>query len=366
MPWDRRPKPWPFKPHLLPGELLTSLLIRTAHCHGQSAFRFFKLYWPNTELWNRDWDRCVSVQWLEDMSQRSNIPFMTLEAASLRPWMRQCGLSTAHSGTIPFVLSCGIHAFNRRRHGLSYCPACLADAPHYYRAEWRFSTALWCEQHQIVLRDACPQCDAPIAPHRHPVLKLSRCHRCTESLTRGDVQHANPDQTLQRLHRFMFNIFTRASQQPETSALGADISFLRSVIGYLSTHDHLDRARAVLGLAARPRRLQEEPALLENLRLPHRYEVLEAAAHILAQCPRAFVPLCAQLKITQVALARWAIPDWLKPWVPAVKQGHHRQRHVHHQINTPALRLTRRRSKSAYRRQRAVRMARLLRRSFHE
>lgn len=74
-----------------------------------------------------------------------------------------------------------------------FCPHCLrSDSTPYMRQHWRFCCWHDCINHQCLLNDACPHCDAAIqlplslhnaGPQRKRIPDLSHCARCGRSLT---------------------------------------------------------------------------------------------------------------------------------------------------------------------------------------
>ena len=68
-----------------------------------------------------------------------------------------------------------------------YCPDCWrADAIPYLRMYWRFSFCYFCSEHQVVLRDHCPKCQALFVPKFGSDLPLDCCPRCHESLSKSN------------------------------------------------------------------------------------------------------------------------------------------------------------------------------------
>lgn len=84
----------------------------------------------------------------------------------------------------PGILAVGVYHRTRRRHGQQYCPECLAENPAFLR-HWRLAFIFICPVHGCLLRDACPNCDSPLAVHRSPGNDTTRCHVCQAPLARS-------------------------------------------------------------------------------------------------------------------------------------------------------------------------------------
>lgn len=200
---------WPIRIEPLTGELLSSWIVRLAHAHGMRAETFvtavFGCHWP---LWTRDIDRSASDASIQVLSQITGVESQALHEHTLRSYEGVLAQSVNPKGGSGGILPLGIYHRTRRRRGLMFCPDCLAgDAVPFFRKAWRVTYLCVCPSHGWVLRDCCPACEAPLAPHRVDVkwrlqttvgsqLHLL-CWQCGWDLrSADDRQPAGPSDTL--------------------------------------------------------------------------------------------------------------------------------------------------------------------------
>lgn len=181
---------WAIPVELLPDELLSSWLVRTALANGCDPLMFTGAIWPRWRVWTGDVDRYPPADRLVVVSKMSNIPVEALEASTLSPTVRRIlGVLPRKDSTWPWILAVG--ARNRRRSGgLQYCPVCLSeDAKPYFRLQWRLAWHTGCEKHGCQLEDRCPGCGAPIEPHRQSAENgsMGHCSTCRASLSDVDL-----------------------------------------------------------------------------------------------------------------------------------------------------------------------------------
>ncbi|MFC5302007.1 TniQ family protein [Azospira restricta] len=158
---------WAIPVRLLPDELFSSWLVRASLVQGCDPLILTNAVWPRWRVWARDPDRGLSPTRLQALTEVSGIDEAVFEAASLLPTAQTVtGGSVAEFAIWPWVLAIGSR--NRRRHGgLQCCSACLAnDVVPYYRRQWRFAWHTSCRKHGVMLIDRCPECGAPLEPHR--------------------------------------------------------------------------------------------------------------------------------------------------------------------------------------------------------
>lgn len=181
--------PWAIPVPLLPGELFSTWLARTALAQGCDPMDLTGSLWPRWRAWTVDLDRGLSPERLEVLALRSGVDAAQLEEATLRPVVtainpERCSVKAMW----PWVLSLGSR--NRRRFGgLQYCPYCLAeDQIPYFRRSWRLVWHVGCVRHGNLLADHCGRCHAPAEPHRSRAtdMTLCRCPSCGFDL-RGSV-----------------------------------------------------------------------------------------------------------------------------------------------------------------------------------
>ncbi|HUX89244.1 MAG TPA: TniQ family protein [Gallionellaceae bacterium] len=158
---------WVITVPLMQDEVISSWLVRAALTQGCDPLVLSGQLWPKWRIWTGDADRFFTDERIKHLSKVSGIPTEALRAATL------CSVaSQIFGGTLPdkmmwpWMLALGARN-TKRRSGLQYCPACLAeDAKPYYRLQWRFAWHTGCEWHNVLLRDRCHACKAPVEPHR--------------------------------------------------------------------------------------------------------------------------------------------------------------------------------------------------------
>ena len=216
---------WPV--HLKPqrDELLSSWIVRLAMSHGQKLHTFCSLTWPGKAIWNRDIDRCAGKELLQVLETKTGTSIKRVWATTLGAYEGRLYEKHTVLGPNPWILSTGVYHRTRKRFGLQYCSSCLAeDREPYYRREWRLAFNVFCEKHQLLLRDRCPSCGAAVNFHRdelgnhkkHGATSLTLCHICGI-----DLRHI--DQNISRL--------THPSGEPaKSSASPAEITFSHELL----------------------------------------------------------------------------------------------------------------------------------------
>lgn len=159
--------PWAISVPLLPGEIISSWLVRAALTQGCDPLVLTGEIWPKWRIWTQDADRFFCDERLKSLCTVSGIPMDEFRAATLYPIASQIfGRNPPEKASWPWVLTLG--ARNTKRHGgMQYCSSCfMEDTKPYYRRQWRFAWHTCCEKHGVSLLDRCHACGAPIEPHR--------------------------------------------------------------------------------------------------------------------------------------------------------------------------------------------------------
>ncbi len=167
---------WGVPVPLLSDELLSSWLVRASLVQGCNPLDLTGVIWPDWRCWTVDIDRGVSTARLHHLSKLSGISVEAYINATLVNLSQTIqGKYSCTRAVSPWVLALG--ARNRRRHGgLQCCAACLdADKSPYYRLQWRLAWYTACSTHSCLLLDSCPDCTAPLEPHRLNVRHKSIC-----------------------------------------------------------------------------------------------------------------------------------------------------------------------------------------------
>lgn len=159
---------WPIHLKPEPGELLSSWIVRFAHAHGLRVESMCtQLFGRSSPVWNRDIDRSISPEMLLQLNTASSNDLSTLQQCMLQSFEGIVSERVNCFGSSSGILPLGIYHRKRTRASLMYCPQCLRTDPFpFYRKAWRISWVTTCDIHGLLLLDRCPQCNAPIVPHR--------------------------------------------------------------------------------------------------------------------------------------------------------------------------------------------------------
>lgn len=188
-------KYWPAHPHPLPGECLSSWLVRTAHANGLKVQTFcVRVFGKQKQVWNRDIDRQAPDWILDPISAKTGTSSKTAVKTTLKLYEKRLFPAMKASGQLRWVLPLKMTHRVYRGFGMQYCPSCLAeDDEPYFRLAWRLGLYTFCPKHQTLLHDKCWNCGAPVAFHRIELGKpeifditgLDECWQCGESLKKA-------------------------------------------------------------------------------------------------------------------------------------------------------------------------------------
>lgn len=179
---------WAVRVSMQPDEIISSWLVRATLTQGCDPLVLTGDVWPKWRIWTQDADRILDDERIEPLCAVSGITKETLRAATLYPVASQiAGGNPPEKAVWPWMLTLGARN-TKRRSGLQYCPACLAeDSTPYYRLQWRFAWHVGCEIHGCALYDRCHVCDAPVEPHRLLAedQQVSLCATCKADLRKA-------------------------------------------------------------------------------------------------------------------------------------------------------------------------------------
>ena len=371
---------WRFRLAPFEGELLSSCLVRNAHAHGAEPQLFVGLFWPGAPVWRRDIDRdpealggpAGAPDWIDAIGGRLGVDPAALRRATLRGWREAlAGGRPPRRGDTGLLLSAGVHHRLRRRHGLQYCPECLAEGTPHYRRAWRLGFAVACEAHGgRALRDACPACDAPVVPHRTRPGRSADCHACGCALAAasragvGEPPVPGPVVELQR--RLVAGLSGAVADEGQLGRWGAGeetFGVLRTLLA-VSAAPAVQRAlRHRFGLAPAAAPPASPPWHFERARWPARVARLEVVAAWLRDGPEAFHATAVAVGLTRRSFSRLRVPGVLAPGVAALPPGFARRRAPDPPLLDARMRRLRRRCPGAYRTERASRILAALGRS---
>lgn len=188
-------KYWPAHPHPLPGECLSSWLVRTAHANGLKVQTFcVRVFGNQKQVWNRDIDRQAPDWILGPMSAKTGTTSKAADKTTLNLYEKRLFPEMKPSGVLRWVLPLKLTHRVYKGFGMQYCPSCLAeDDEPYFRLAWRLGLYTFCPKHLTLLHDKCWNCGAPVAFHRIELGKpeifdiagLDECWQCGESLIKA-------------------------------------------------------------------------------------------------------------------------------------------------------------------------------------
>lgn len=161
-------KYWPLRPPILPGEVLTSWLVRVAHAHLLSAQIFYdRTIGHSHPIWSRDLDRHPPMWLMQLLAQKTGKRLADLQALTLIEYKGTLFNRKAPFGKQDWVLPINKYHRIHQGFGMQFCPLCLReDTIPYFRKVWRLALYTFCPSHNIILHDRCPQCGKGVAFHR--------------------------------------------------------------------------------------------------------------------------------------------------------------------------------------------------------
>lgn len=180
----------------LQGQTIGSLLVRLAWQRGEAPASLAERMGLGWGIWTRDLDRSLSGYAITTISMAIGLACDQVRLMTLTGALDEVGIPTRRNGFQRWVTPVGIYHRKRLRYGQLYCPGCLMVGPGHLQMEWRLATSWICSTHAMLLRDSCPQCDAPFAPFRNDALMLARCDRCGSVLTRRHGGAAPPTERI--------------------------------------------------------------------------------------------------------------------------------------------------------------------------
>lgn len=346
---------WGFPVPILEGEMLSSWLCRSAHLHGAGCYAFLSLRLPGEAIWDRDLDVGTSYQVVERLGRLSGIPEERILDATLQPWARPAAggdeAGRSRPARIPFLLAAGVFGRSRRRHGLQYCPACLREGVPYFRRGWRLASSVACPRHGVALRDGCPRCDAPVAPHRAGIGEVASCHACGTCLSGGRPTPPHPGLALAASvqARCGSALSSPEATDADLRCRGADaldlVRTLASASAPAPVHAALRNALSCPGEPPGPGRRQ-----LELMRAVDRVAALQVVGALMEDWPARFHAAAGQAGLTRRSFERLSRPPILEAALGGLEPGAPRERPRWRSILDGAdMRRLKRRDPSAYR-----------------
>ncbi|MBE0513914.1 TniQ family protein [Sulfurimonas sp.] len=184
---DLSQKPFVLHPHPHEDELLSSWLVRVSVAHDTMPCSLMNMHFPEYKniIFSRDLDVWANDDLLAKLSIKSNLPAETLFSMTLQSYrgilQKKILTNTGNNMLSPIVS----RARKNQKHGLKYCPLCLAeDSAPYFRKIWRVSFYSVCLTHRILLLDKCCKCKKPISFYKFKDdAGFTKCWFCGQKLS---------------------------------------------------------------------------------------------------------------------------------------------------------------------------------------
>jgi len=292
------------------GELFSSWLIRLSNAHYYKCHSFYSLLFPNHSIWNRDIDKSVKKEFLEELSNLTLSNYDELFSTTLKSYEGKLYLNHNPNGNTKWILTLGIEHRKRYKFGLSYCPSCLKedDKEPYYRKKWRLSLAIICEKCGCYLRDCCSNCKKPIAFHRNYLgdrnnykeIKISVCFFCGFDLSNSKIIKAKGKYI--EMQKKIYNILEESTEP-------------RNVYPHLyfdTFHQIIQALIHNINLPNRPRKITDKDKIFESFRIRERKFYITYAFWVLENFPERFIWFMKRKKIKSSILFKdfKDIPYW--------------------------------------------------------
>ncbi|HET7832643.1 MAG TPA: TniQ family protein [Gallionella sp.] len=300
---------WPIHLKPLPDELLSSWIVRLAHAHRYKVQTMSSLlFGRDVTIWNRDVDRVAPAKIGEVLVHATGASVDQFESSTLRGYEGTLMERHTITGVCRWVVPLGIFHRARKRSGLMFCPQCLdQDTQPYFRRRWRLALSTVCSEHECYLLDACPRCQAPLAPHRvdmqgrqvYPCGDLNvHCWKCGFDLR--DSQQTNRPSELHvqfqaQLDAVLQNGYANWAGNPSMHSL-VFFEGLRSLIAGITSRHTQERLKGTTKWSSVD--LSTWPcAELEMASLPMRRKLFNWLASLLESWPVNFVTLIRENKL---------------------------------------------------------------------
>lgn len=170
-------------PKILPDELLSSWLTRTAFAHSRTLSLFITTYIKNegANLSRIDLDFRYDKQLYTILADKSRLSVSAILKISLRSeegYLFACNECLYPPKQIRKLLD------KRTHYGLMFCPICLReDKVPYFRKQWRYLFYNACPKHQVYLVDRCGGCFERVRFHKMALNDtIVYCHNCGRDL----------------------------------------------------------------------------------------------------------------------------------------------------------------------------------------
>lgn len=157
------------------GELLTSYVLRLADANALRPVQLTALLGLDT-FWKVDADVAATEDDLQKLSWAAHVSVARLRECMVMPLLQRLHADPRPDANPRFLISTGKHRGLADVRGHPVCPLCLRENGTV-RREWRLTTSLVCEVHQVPLIDHCLHCQAPLHHVRGQRNRTNRLRR---------------------------------------------------------------------------------------------------------------------------------------------------------------------------------------------
>lgn len=289
-------------------ELLSTYLVRRAHCQGLSPHRFMARGLPGVAIWNRDIDSSLSAAVSALIAEYCNLTEPEIKAMTLYDL---AGCDSPADPDWPhyqsWINAVGIYHRLRRRFGLQYCPLCLRVEPVFHRI-WRLAFVFCCPEHGVLLRNCCPSCGMPVMPHRARI-DITLCWKCGTSLSAGNVVDSGMLPVALETQRFMMRCIECDEISLGSSAVSQS-EYLRAVVAVLRVVKERMHSHPSLWNFGVP--IEAVRAQVKFLGVLERLALFTMLLEVLSDWPANFLHFSSAAGVTQIAFGRRRnVPQWL-------------------------------------------------------
>lgn len=322
---------WLARPEPLCGEILSGYLVRCAHSNGMTPYRFMSFHCRGIAVWNRDIDRSATNEFIALVSRGSGVEASRLNEMTLRNFAMMLGAADmAHATGLtiaPWINAVGIYHRIRRRHGMQYCPRCLAE-DGAYKMIWRLAFVTVCPIHHCELLDGCLHCDAEVAFHRNDALHL-HCHQCGRSMLGHGFERDNGADDIGV--RLIFETGLLRALEHGSYALGdqsiATPDFFKGMLALLAAVKASIRVDRDTAKRLDPSYRSFPTERIELLRVMARAQQCQLLAQFLSDWPSRFLGFAEGQRFTQRYFSN-SLPSWMSKAVAMLPEGGHRVRSI--------------------------------------
>jgi hypothetical protein len=293
---------WPYRPRLLPDELLSSYIIRIAHGLLLKPTSFMNAMWgSHVPLIAKDLDEYAPDYIIDRVAEGVDQPREIVLAATLADFEGWLTVPHEFGSRKTWILPVRPFAYSRQRPGLQYCPVCLATDPKpYMRRAWRLAFSTCCTVHGVALRERCGHCGENLHPHRSS--SLSRCYSCGKSLA-GRTPECAPSASIVEQQQHFENIVQAGGTILNGRAIHSLLYFMivRQIAALLVNGPRASAFRtSVTELFGgdgvefeRPTKRQP----VEYLTIAQRYRLFDLIERVMRDFPSRFICVCERARM---------------------------------------------------------------------